>query len=71
MARVASPISTDRTYQPLFLRSLKTYFKTKHLAKQGDLIALSLDTDDAGLINDSLASDDVLDAEDRDISNQK
>jgi peroxin-6 len=26
VARVASPISTDRTYQPLFLRSLKNYF---------------------------------------------
>lgn len=69
VARVASPISTDRTYQPLFLRSLKTFFKTKHLAKQGDLIAISLDTDDAGFSND--VSDDILDASDVDISNQK
>lgn len=69
VARVASPISTDRTYQPLFLRSLKTFFKTKHLAKQGDLIAISINTDDAGLSND--LSDDILDAQDVDISNQK
>lgn len=70
VARVASPISMDRTYQPLFLRSLKTYFKTKRLAKQGDLIALSIDTDDAGLFDGLLASEEVLDSEDHEISNQ-
>ncbi|KAF8078217.1 AAA-domain-containing protein [Lyophyllum atratum] len=47
IARVASPLSVDRTYQPLFLNSLKAYFDaTKRLVKQGDLIAVSIDTDD-------------------------
>ena len=48
VARVASPISMDRTYQSLFLRSLKLYFdSTKRLVKQGDLIAIKLNTDNA------------------------
>lgn len=46
VARVASPISTNRTYQPLFLRSLKNYFGVqKRLIKKGDLIAIGVDTD--------------------------
>jgi peroxin-6 len=46
VARVASPISTDRTYQLLFLRSLKNYFGVKkRLVKKGDLIAIGVDTD--------------------------
>jgi peroxin-6 len=46
LARVASPLSTDRTYQPLFLRSLKVYFDgMKRLVKQGDVIAVGIDTD--------------------------
>lgn len=49
VARVASPISTDRTYQNLFLRSLKAYFDaSKRLVKQDDLIAITLDTDAVG-----------------------
>ncbi|KAG5643908.1 hypothetical protein DXG03_009479 [Asterophora parasitica] len=47
IARVASPVSINRVYQPLFLKSLKGYFEsTKRLVKQGDIIAVSLDTDD-------------------------
>lgn len=61
----------DRTYQPLFLRSLKTYFESKRLIKQGDLIAISLDTDDVGLAGDSHASDDTLDADGIVFPNQK
>ncbi|KAF7359478.1 Peroxisomal biogenesis factor 6 [Mycena sanguinolenta] len=46
IARVASPISVDRAYQPAFLRSLKAYFNdSKRLVKQGDLIAVGVDTD--------------------------
>jgi peroxin-6 len=46
VARVASPISTDRTYQLLFLHSLKNYFGVKkRLVKKGDLIAIGVDTD--------------------------
>ncbi|KAJ6500326.1 AAA-domain-containing protein [Mycena sanguinolenta] len=46
IARVASPISVDRAYQPAFLGSLKAYFNdSKRLVKQGDLIAVGVDTD--------------------------
>lgn len=48
LARVVSPLSVDRTYQPLFLQSLKNYFdSTLRLVKQGDLIAVGIDTDSA------------------------
>lgn len=46
IARVATPISTDRSYQTLFLLALKRYFEgKKRLVKEGDLIALEIDTD--------------------------
>ncbi|KAJ7043376.1 AAA-domain-containing protein [Mycena alexandri] len=46
IARVTSPISVDRTYQPAFLGSLKAYFSnSKRLVKQGDLIAIGLNSD--------------------------
>ncbi|KAG6878747.1 hypothetical protein C0993_008046 [Termitomyces sp. T159_Od127] len=48
IARVASPVSTSRTYQPLFLKALKVYFdSTKRLVKQGDIIAVPIDTGDS------------------------
>jgi peroxin-6 len=73
VARVASPISMDRTYQRLFLRSLKTYFdSTKHLVKKGDLIAISLDTDAVGLVDDSdQYLDDSADFEELEIPNEQ
>ncbi|KAG6865884.1 hypothetical protein C0991_010965 [Blastosporella zonata] len=47
IARVASPVSISRIYQPLYLKSLKAYFdSTKRLVKQGDIIAVSIDTGD-------------------------
>ncbi|KAG6861902.1 hypothetical protein C0995_010608 [Termitomyces sp. Mi166 len=47
VARVASPASTSRKYQPLFLKALKAYFdSTKRLVKQGDIIAVPIDTGD-------------------------
>jgi peroxin-6 len=46
LARIASPFSIDRTYQPLFLRSLKAYFDgTKRLVQKGDMIAIGVNTD--------------------------
>lgn len=46
VARVASGFSTDRTYQPLFLCALRAYFENKkRLVKQGDIIAIGMDTD--------------------------
>ena len=47
IARVASAFSTDRLYQPLFLQALQNYFKsTTRLVKQGDVIAVGINTDD-------------------------
>jgi peroxin-6 len=67
IARVASPISVDRTYQPMFLHFLKAHFaSTRRLVKQGDLIAISLDTDTIGRLGGS-QPDDLADPEDLDI----
>ncbi|KZT66717.1 AAA-domain-containing protein [Daedalea quercina L-15889] len=47
IARVASPVTTDRTYQSLFLRALQDYFKdTMRLVKQGDIITVKINTDE-------------------------
>lgn len=47
VARVASPLSIDRAYQSAFLQSLQDYFRRrKRLVKQGDLIAVRVDTDE-------------------------
>ncbi|TBU46999.1 AAA-domain-containing protein [Dichomitus squalens] len=47
IARVASAFSTDRTYQVLFLQALQEYFKqSTRLVKQGDVIAVGINTDD-------------------------
>ena len=46
IARVASALSTDRAYQPLFLHGLQNYFEnTTRLLKQGDVIAVGINTD--------------------------
>ncbi|TFK42849.1 P-loop containing nucleoside triphosphate hydrolase protein [Crucibulum laeve] len=48
IARIATPLSINRTYQHLFLNCLKTYFnKAKRLVKKGDIVCLSLDTDES------------------------
>lgn len=62
VARVASPLSINRIYQPLFLNSLKEHFDSpKHLVKKGDIIAVSIDTDDQNHLreaeSDEVASD--------------
>ena len=46
VARIASPISINRQYQYLCIDALKTYFDSgKKLMKQGDLLALPINTD--------------------------
>jgi peroxin-6 len=46
LARIASPISINRQYQQLYIDALKTCFGSgKKLMKQGDLLALPIDTD--------------------------
>ncbi|KAH8108214.1 AAA-domain-containing protein [Cristinia sonorae] len=47
VARVASPATIDRTTEPIFLRALKAYFDHAiRLVKEGDVIALAIDTND-------------------------
>ena len=44
IARVASRLSTNRSYQPLVLQGLKNFFDGKRrLIKQGDLVAVKVD----------------------------
>jgi peroxin-6 len=61
VARVASPHSSDRAYQALFLHALKKYFETSmRLVKMGDLIAVGIRIEDARVLDnggDSDASD--------------
>ncbi|KAJ7582447.1 AAA-domain-containing protein [Mycena floridula] len=45
VARVGSPFSVDRAYEPLFLRGLKDHFGAgRRIVKQGDLLAVAIDT---------------------------
>ncbi|GLB35223.1 putative ATPase family associated with various cellular activities (AAA) [Lyophyllum shimeji] len=47
VARVASPLLVNRMYQSRFLKALKAYFDSaKRLVKQGDIIVVTIDTDD-------------------------
>ena len=47
IARVASAFSTNRAYQLLFLQALQDYFKqSTRLVKQGDIVAVGINTDD-------------------------
>ncbi|KAE9389752.1 AAA-domain-containing protein [Gymnopus androsaceus JB14] len=46
IARVASPLSINKQYQTSFLDALKTHFSLRRrLVKQGDLVAVGIDTD--------------------------
>ncbi|KAH7889857.1 hypothetical protein F5I97DRAFT_1848016 [Phlebopus sp. FC_14] len=46
LARVASPFSTSRRYEPLLTRALQSYFgSSKRLVKDGDIIPLCIDVD--------------------------
>lgn len=59
IARVASPFSTDKKYQPLFLRGLKEYFaERKRLVKMGDIIGIPIDTDGAAAVARTPENDD-------------
>ncbi|KAI0328087.1 AAA-domain-containing protein [Cubamyces sp. BRFM 1775] len=65
IARVASAFSTDRAYQALFLQALQSHFKdTTRLVKQGDVIAVGINTDDSA--PDGEDSDEGQDAPDTD-----
>lgn len=50
LSRIASTFSTGRKFEALFLQELQFYFSScKRLVKPGDLINVSIDTDDADL----------------------
>lgn len=50
LSRIASPFSTGRKFETLFLQEIQFYFSScKRLVKRGDLINVSIDTDDADL----------------------
>ena len=64
VARVASPISVDRAYQPAFLRALRTYFNnSRRLVKHGDLIAVGINT---SLVGTAQNGDDEVEGQDAD-----
>ncbi|KAK0228292.1 AAA-domain-containing protein [Armillaria fumosa] len=47
IARVASPMSVDRTYQNLFVAALQRHFEgAPTLVKAGDIVSVALNTDD-------------------------
>lgn len=51
IARIASPHASDRSFQPLFLRALKTYFQgRKRLVKKGDIMAVPIWLEQAKLL---------------------
>lgn len=59
LARIASPISVQKRYQPLVLSALKEYFQnSSRLLKKGDIIALPICTMDI-LILDGLIENDA------------
>ncbi|KAJ7684814.1 AAA-domain-containing protein [Mycena polygramma] len=72
IARITSPISVDRAYQPSFLRSLKAYFHdSKRLVKHGDLIAVGVNTDLGGSNSADEAEPEVQDAEQKYMTPQR
>ena len=44
IARIASPVSVDKSFQPLFLDALRTYFQgRRRIVRQGDLFGVAID----------------------------
>ena len=58
IARVASRLSTNRSYQPLVLQGLKSFFDgKKRLVKQGDLLAVKVDLNQLQYLQAASTSD--------------
>jgi peroxin-6 len=58
IARVASRLSTNRSYQPLVLQGLKSFFDGKRrLVKQGDLLAVKVDLNQLQYLQAASAGD--------------
>lgn len=59
VARIATPITTQKKYQPLCLRALRNYFNDrKRIVKKGDVLVVPLDVANASLLEDVLESGD-------------
>ncbi|KAF9812997.1 hypothetical protein IEO21_05830 [Rhodonia placenta] len=59
IARVASPASTDRAYQRLFLRALQDYLRQeRRIVKQGDVVTVTINTDEARRHDDPESSEE-------------
>lgn len=53
VTRVASPLTTQRKFQPLLLRALRKYFDGKRrLLKKGDVIAVTVDVSNSTIFED-------------------
>jgi peroxin-6 len=63
VARVASPFSTNRIYQSLFLEALKEYFgHATRLVKQGDIIVVGINTDDIRRVQNTVEESETSEA---------
>ena len=52
---MASPVTTQRKYQPIVLRALRKYFEGKRrLLVKGDLIAVAVDVSNSSIFEDGL-----------------
>jgi peroxin-6 len=60
VARVASPVTTQRKYQPIILRALRKYFDgERRLLTKGDLIAVPVDVSNVNIFEDGLDGAEV------------
>lgn len=58
--RVASPVTTQRKYQPIILRALRKYFEGKRrLVVKGDLIAVAVDAASSSIFEDDFDGSEV------------
>jgi len=60
VAKVASPVTTQRKYQPIILRALRKYFEgRRRLLRKGDLIAVAVDASNANIFEEGLDGAEV------------
>jgi peroxin-6 len=61
LARIASPFSNDRTYEPMVLHALKAHFSNGHqIVKKGDQICTAIDTNALRRCTDTSANTDEV-----------
>ncbi|KIK59642.1 hypothetical protein GYMLUDRAFT_226408 [Collybiopsis luxurians FD-317 M1] len=62
VARIASPVSINKVYQKSFLDALRLHFYRRRLIKQGDLVAVAIDTDSTMRRDDDWEGNDLYPA---------